>query len=86
MPTVEGSRDLEPVSPQHVQPYGPQPVELKRAAVLAVAVRKPVRMAEPDTSGDSEEYRKKVEVAEVGDTREHRTLRLVEVGSLRADC
>ena len=54
--------------------------------VLAEAVRKAVRMAEPDASGDSEESRKKDEVAEVGSDREHMALRLVEVGTVEAGC
>ena len=54
--------------------------------VLAEAARKAVRMTEPDASDDSEEFRKKVEVAEVGDDREHTALRSVETDLVVADC
>ena len=54
--------------------------------MLAEAVRKAVRMAEPDASGDSEEFRKKDEVAEVGSDREHMALRPVEADSVEAEC
>ena len=56
------------------------------AVVLAEAVRKDVQKDARDASGDSEEYRKKDEVAEVGSGREHTALRPVEAGSVEADC
>ena len=61
-------------------------MELEETAVLAEAARKAVRMAEPDASDDSEEYRKKDEVAEVGSDREHMALRPVEADSVEAEC
>ena len=46
--------------------------------MLAEAVRKAERMAEPDASGESGEYHKKDEVAEVGSARGRMALRPVE--------
>ena len=67
--TAAGSLSPEPVSQQCFQPRGPLHVVLE-AEVLAEAVRKAVRMIEPDALDGSEESHKKVEVAEVDNSGE----------------